>query len=113
MTARLRSDLWCAAFVRRHNDLGHICVIVRRGDPVAGQVWVELDHLNRTHSLFGPAPSILAEEATDRVFECRFDRVDHARIQDRLDREAAYDPDFWIISLELRQGEIGLVTVES
>ncbi len=112
MTARLRADLWCAAFVRRHNDLGHICVISRRGDPVAGQVWVELDHLNGAHSLFGPAPSILAGEDEGRVFQRRFDRVDRSKVQERLDREASFDPDFWIISLELRQGDTGLTTVE-
>lgn len=111
MTARLRADLWCAAFVRRHNDLGHICVIARRGDPVAGQVWVELDHLNGTHSLFGPAPTVLAGEDEERVFQCRFDRVERIKIAERLDREASFDPDFWIISLELRHGDTGLTIV--
>ena len=27
----LRSDLWTSAFVRRHNNLGNICVISRKG----------------------------------------------------------------------------------
>ena len=30
----LRTDLWVAAFVRRHNDLGHLCVISRKVDPI-------------------------------------------------------------------------------
>ena len=34
---QLRSDIWCAAFVRRHNDLGQFCVVAQKGDPVAGQ----------------------------------------------------------------------------
>ena len=41
-----RSDLWTAAFVRRHNDLGHMCVVARRGDPIAGQIFIEIDHRN-------------------------------------------------------------------
>ncbi len=41
-----RSDLWAAAFVRRHNDIGHICVVSRKGDPIAGQIFIEIDHLN-------------------------------------------------------------------
>ena len=44
----LRTDLWTSAFVRRHNDLGHICVVARRGDPLAGQIFLEVDHLNGT-----------------------------------------------------------------
>ena len=42
----LRSDLWAAAFVRRHNDIGEICVVSRRGDAIAGQIFIEIDHLN-------------------------------------------------------------------
>ena len=41
-----RSDLWCAAFVRRHNDLGNMCVVSRKGDPIAGQIFIEIDHLD-------------------------------------------------------------------
>ena len=104
---RLRADIWSAGFVRRHNDLGHICVVARRGDPVAGQIWIEVDHLNGTSSLFGPAPSVLVEDDDSFVFQCRLDRVESVKVQARLDREATYDPDFWIISLELRQGDFG------
>lgn len=107
---RLRADLWSAAFVRRHNDLGHICVVARRGDPVAGQIWIEIDHLNDRYSLFSPAPSVLVEDDGDWVFQCRFDRVEAVKVSERLAREAAYDPDFWIISLELRQGDFGFVS---
>lgn len=110
---RLRADLWSAAFVRRHNDLGHICVVARRGDPVAGQIWIEVDHLNGTLSLFSPAPGVLVEDQSDWFFQVRFDRVERAKIDDRLEREAAYDPDFWIISLELRQGDLGIQCVDS
>ncbi|NMA99729.1 MAG: DUF1491 family protein, partial [Phyllobacteriaceae bacterium] len=46
--SRLRSDIWCMAFVRRHNDLGNMCVVARRGDPIAGQIFIEVDHLDGT-----------------------------------------------------------------
>lgn len=108
---RLRADLWSAAFVRRHNDLGHICVVARRGDPVAGQIWIEVDHLNGTHSLFSPAPSVMVEDSAEWVFQTRFDHAEREKVAERLDREASYDPDFWIISLELRNGDLGLVSV--
>ena len=72
----LRSDLWAAAFVRRHNDLGEICVVSQRGDPIAGQIFIEIDHLNGTVSLLTPAPSTArAEGDEDRLFVRRFGRV--------------------------------------
>ncbi|HVW93797.1 MAG TPA: DUF1491 family protein [Devosia sp.] len=108
-----RSDIWVAAFVRRHNDLGHMCVVGRRGDPVAGQIFVLVDHLDGKVSLFTPAPAIRHGEdnAADRLFERRFDRVEPEKARERIAREANFDPDLWVVELELRQGDIGVLTV--
>lgn len=106
---QLRSDLWCAAFVRRHNDLGNFCVIARRGDPIAGQVWIEIDHLNGTASLLVPAPgAMLDERAADRVFQLRYDRVEPLTIRERIAREVAFDQDLWVLALDSRGGETGV-----
>jgi hypothetical protein len=104
----LRTDLWTAAFVRRHNDLGHLCVVARRGDPIAGQIFVEVDHLNGTVSLYTPAPSALRGDSEDRLFELRYDRVEPDKVRERIEREREFDPDLWVISLEMRTGELGL-----
>ena len=108
----LRSDLWAAAFVRRHNDLGRVCVLARRGDPMAGQIFVEVDHLNGTASLYVPAPSLArGEDTASRLFQLRYDRVEEAKVRDRIAKEADFDPDLWVIALELRSGDPGLETV--
>lgn len=112
MSSQLRADLWAAAFVRRHNDLGHICVVVRRGDATAGQIFIELDHLNGTASLFTPAPSALRpEQSADRLFQRRFDRVAPQEVAARIAREIEFDPDLWVLGLELRDGEPGIEIV--
>ena len=103
-----RTDLWAAAFVRRHNDIGHMCVVVRRGDPIAGQIFLELDHLNGTVSLFTPAPSALREDSEDRLFQLRFDRVEPDKVRERIAQEQNFDPDLWVISLEMRDGDPGI-----
>lgn len=109
-----RTDLWVAAFVRRHNDLGHLCVISRRGDPIAGQIFLEVDHLNGTVSLFTPAPAaMLPEDSEDRLFQRRFDRAEPVAVRDRILREQEFDPDLWVISLEMRSGDIGIVEVKA
>jgi len=104
-----RTDLFVAAFVRRHNDIGHICVITRRGDPIAGQIFVSVDHLNGTESLYVPAPmSARLENPEDRVFSLRLDKVEPLAVRERILREADFDPDLWVVSLEMRGGEPGL-----
>ena len=104
-----RTDLFVAAFVRRHNDIGHICVITRRGDPIAGQIFVSVDHLNGTESLYVPAPmSARLDNPEDRVFSLRLDKVEPLAVRERILREADFDPDLWVISLEMRGGEPGL-----
>lgn len=108
----LRSDLWCAVFVRRHNDLGHICVVARRGDPIAGQVWIEVDHLDGSVSLFTPAPmAVRGNEGPGLVFQRRFSRVEPGKVKDRIDQEARFDPDFWVLSLDLRSDDPGIEIV--
>lgn len=109
---RLRADLWCAAFVRRHNDRGGICVVARRGDASAGQILIEIDHLDGTASLFVPAPAMLAEESGDgRRFARRFARVDPAEVRERIAREIGFDPDLWHLVLESRADDPGIEVV--
>jgi len=110
--SRLRSDLWCSAFVRRHNDLGHICVVSRRGDAIAGQIWIEVDHLDGTVSLFTPAPAAgLDEGSADIVFQRRFAHVEPLKVRERIEQEARFDPDLWVLSLDLRQDNPGITVV--
>ena len=107
--ARLRADLWVSAYVRRQNDVGHMCVVSRRGDPVAGQIWVSVDHLDGTHSLYVPASS--ASRSSDdqsHLFEIRYDRQPADKVNDRIALEGEFDPDLWVVSLDLRAGDPNL-----
>lgn len=106
-----RSDIWVAAFIRRNNDQGRPCVMVRRGDPVAGQIFVEIDHLDGTRSLYMPAPLAGRDDDADRWFQLRFDRVEPAEVAARIERETKFDPDLWVVSLDLRRGDPGLLVV--
>ena len=110
--SQLRSDLWCAAFVRRHNDIGESAVVVRKGDPIAGQIWIEIDHLDGTVSLYAPAPAPYYEDrTTDRLFDLRLAGVPPAEARDRVEREARFDSDFWLLGLETRAKEYGIDTI--
>ena len=105
----LRTDLWVAAFVRRHNDIGHICVIARHGDPIAGQIFIVLDHLNGTQTLFGPAPATARVDGdADRIFVRVLEAAEPVAVRERLAREDRFDPDFWVVDVEMRGGDIGV-----
>ena len=105
----LRSDIWVGVFVRRHNDLGHMCVVSRRGDPIAGQVFIEVDHLDGTVTLFTPAPLVSrTDDSAGLVFQRRFDRGTPVDVRDRIAREVEFDPDLWVVSLDLREDDVGI-----
>ena len=109
----LRSDLWASAFVRRHNDIGHICVVARKGDPIAGQIFIEIDHLNGTVSLLTPAPATARRDGDeDRLFVMRFSHATPDDVRARIEREAEFDPDLWVLSLEMRSDDAGVTLVK-
>jgi len=112
--SQLRSDIWCAAFIRLHNDLGHFCVVAKKGHEIAGQIWIEVDHLNGQNSLFSPAPMLSHnEEKSDWIFECRLQNVAAQKIKEKIAQEINFDPDIWVLALEMREGEVGINMIKS
>ena len=110
----LRSDLWVAAFVRRHNNIGEYCVVSRKGDAIAGQIFIEIDHLNGTVSLLTPAPATArGDDDADRIFIRRFDHVEPAMVRERIARETDFDPDLWVLSVEMRGDDAGVTLAKS
>jgi hypothetical protein len=81
-------------------------VIGRRGDEAAGAIFICIDRLDGTVSLYGPAPAGLAESETDRrwvrCFGARLVSPSEAAIY--LGRQREFDPDLWIIEVEDRAG---------
>jgi hypothetical protein len=111
--SQLRSDLWCGVFVRLHKDLGNMCVVSRRGDPIAGQVFIDVDHLDGTVSLFTPAPVVSRQDnSAALVFQCRFSRVEPQKVRERIAREVEFDPDLWVLCIDMRSDDIGVDLVK-
>lgn len=103
--ARLRSDFWVAAHIRRCAVEGVVAVLRRRGAPEAGAIFVKLDRLDGTASLYGPAPqSILEDTGEGRLFTALLVDVASFEIEERMSREGRFDPDFWFLEIEDRQG---------
>jgi hypothetical protein len=106
---RLKSGIWVAAYVRRCHIEGAFVAVRRRGADEAGAVYIKLNRLDGTGTLYGPAPQAVFDEAqpADRLFTIILGReaaVSDADIEARLVREIRYDPDVWIVEVEDRAG---------
>ena len=63
---RIKSEIWVRAYLRRCQSEGVPVVIVRRGDEAAGAIFICVDRLDGTVSLYGPAPAGLTGSDTER-----------------------------------------------
>ncbi|HVV94663.1 MAG TPA: DUF1491 family protein [Hyphomicrobiales bacterium] len=105
---RVTSAIWAAAFIRRCHSAAIYAVVRRRGAAEAGAIFVVLDRLDGTRTLFGPAPqAAMADEA--EVSDRRFTMVgpeasEPEAVEAKLRREMDFDPDLWILEIEDRQG---------
>ncbi|HEY8578949.1 MAG TPA: DUF1491 family protein [Beijerinckiaceae bacterium] len=104
--ARLRADIWVAAYLRRCAVEGAYAVLRRRGAAEAGAIFVVIDRLDGSVALFGPAPQTAIDDAQERLWTRLHDAewIDPPDAQARLQREMKFDPDLWIVDVEDRQG---------
>ena len=106
---RLKSGIWVAAYLRRCNVEGLFAAVRRRGAEEAGAIFIKINRLDGTGTLYGPAPQSAFDEAQpgDRMFVAAVGRdapAADADIEARLVREIRFDPDLWIIEVEDRAG---------
>ncbi len=96
--ARLKTELWVKAQIRRCDIEMIPAVVARRGDPDGGAVYLRLDRhaagcvlLSRTygpdgeriwHGPLGDAP------------------LEPARVDAYLEKQASFDPDFWVLEVD-------------
>lgn len=107
---RLKTEIWVKAYVRRSSSGGRQAYVVRHGDDDAGAIYIRINRLDGTSTLFGPAPASLSGLETDRRWVAFFKgaaRAD-ADVDLYLERESRTDPDLWIVEVEARDGEHGL-----
>ncbi len=103
---RLKSELWVKAFLRRCEIGGASAVMMRRGNRDAGAIYIVVDWLDGTASLYGPAPAGLDVSDQERRFVRLLDaeRADRADVVAYLEKEASFDSDLWVVEVEDRKG---------
>jgi hypothetical protein len=104
---RLRSDIWVSAYLRRCAVEGVTAVLRRRGAAEAGAIFVKVDRLDDSATLYGPAPPTEElPQGVDRLFTRLHAplTVTPAETEARLAKERRFDPDIWIVEVEDPEG---------
>ena len=102
MTARLPTEFWLRAGVRRCLSEGIGAYVVRRGEPTGGLVLLKLN-------LLGPGFRVLSR-TTDMegrpAWLAAFDgaTVPEADADAYIDRSIKRDPDLWVVEIEHAEG---------
>lgn len=102
MTQRLASSVLVSALIRRAQDEGGFGAVVAKGDPTAGAIAVILAERGRRACLLErllQPDGIYSWEASGRGQESDQD------FQALLDRRRKYDPDLWIVELDIASAE--------
>jgi hypothetical protein len=103
--SRLRSDFWVSAYLRRCALEGVDAVLRRRGAAEAGAVFIKIDHLDGTASLYGPAPQSLVEGPdAGRLFAPILQQASPPDVEDRMKREMRFDSDLWLLEVDDARG---------
>ncbi|HUC62070.1 MAG TPA: DUF1491 family protein [Alphaproteobacteria bacterium] len=102
--ARLQTDFWVQACVRRGSVEGIAVTVVKKGDPARGSVMVKLNRL-------GGGCTVLAETRDDLGGRAWLkgtgpDPVQEAEADAYIARNRKFDPDLWVIEVEDRQGRL-------
>lgn len=108
---RITSELFVAQLLRRVFADGGFAAVLRRGAEAAGAIFVVARGRDGTATLFGPAVQTMADDNDERRFMAEAARDDEA-ITARLEREARFDPDFWVVEIETADPERYLPVVE-
>jgi len=99
---RVTTDLFVAALTRRIFSGGGFAAVERRGAAEAGACFIVERGRDGTVILYGPAPQTSYGEdgrPTDRRFAVLAEGDDD-KARARLEREARFDPDLWVVEVE-------------
>ena len=104
---RLRADIFVSALLRRCGVENVPAILRRRGAAEAGAIFIKVDRLDGTATLFGPAPqSQDLPDGIDRLFARlhRAEAIDTPDAEERLRKEITFDRDLWIVEIDDRAG---------
>jgi hypothetical protein len=102
--ARLQTDIWVQACVRRGSVEGIAVTVVKKGDPARGSVLVKLNR-------FAAGCLVLTETRDERGNRAWLRGTGPEPVSEKdadayVARNRKYDPDLWVIEVEDREGRL-------
>jgi hypothetical protein len=97
---RLTARFWVDAYLARLRFLDIPAFVTAHGDDTAGAVFVKLNTLDGTATLFARRYDLARDET---IWE-KLTHHTEAEIDARLEAEKRRDPDLWVIEVEDRAG---------
>jgi hypothetical protein len=104
---RLKTHIIVSALTRRVFAMGDYAAVEKKGAEDAGAIFIRQRFRDGTETLYAPAPQNFFDDADDggRKFERRLVRVEPDTVRETIDREKRFDPDLWVVEIEV--DEIG------
>jgi len=104
---RVTAEIWVSALVRRVFSAGGFAAVVQRGSPEAGAIYLTTRNRLGEVQLYAPAPqtSYDTSKPQERLFT-RIEGLDNEQVDAKLEKEKRFDPDIWIVELEVAGGTI-------
>ena len=100
---RVKTHIFVASILRRVFSTGGYAAVLHKGAEEAGAIFVRHRTRAGTETLYAPAPQSFFEEDSDgiRKFEVRLRDTAAENIDSALSSEIRFDPDCWIVEIEL------------
>ncbi len=102
--SRIAADVLASAIIRTAETLGGHGIIEKRGSAMSGAIYVSVYHTaSQKYDLLEPAPQASLDREFDtakRYFSVKLGQVDRFDILEFVDKETAFDPDFWLVEVE-------------
>ncbi len=102
---RIKAGIWVSAYIRRLNAMAVPALIVRRGDPDAGAIFIKINTLDGLARLLRPAVAGKEGAEDERFWSFAFPAPREEQEIDRhLARQREFDADLWVIEIEDKAG---------
>ncbi len=106
--SRLTSDFFISALLRTVSGRGDYATIVKKGASQAGAIFIVIRGRAGQISLYGPAPQQAYSEDKARLFLKNETVSDDIMLDALMAKEGRFDPDYWLVELELSSGDAEL-----
>lgn len=103
MPGRLPTGLWVTAHVARCSSQGMPVVVVRRGDPHRGVVLVKQHRIGAGFRVVTQTRDLDGRLTWQPVRDGAL--LSEADADAFIERQVDYDPDLWVIEIEMRPGD--------